>query len=73
MHVLVTRKERATYIFSAAMYSEPTKATLRVEGAAGARTAEVLGEDRAIRISDGVFTDEFAGDAVHIYRITEGR
>ena len=71
VHAMVKRKDGATYIFSAAMYCEETKATFRVKGLAGTRTAEALGEGRTIRVDNGLFTDAFAGNGVHLYRIAE--
>jgi hypothetical protein len=69
VHAMVKRKDGATYVFSVAMYCEETKAIFRVKGLTGTRTAEVLGEDRTVRIQNGTFTDAFAGNDVHVYRI----
>lgn len=71
VHAMVKRRDGATYIFSAAMYCEETKATFRVNGLRGNRTAEALGEDRTVRVQNGVFTDAFVGNGVHLYRIAE--
>jgi hypothetical protein len=71
VHAMVKRQGGATYVFSAAMYGEETKAAFRVQGLTGNRTAEVLGEDRQVRIQNGVFADAFAGHGVHLYRIAE--
>ena len=71
VHAMVKHKDGATYVFSAAMYCEETKATFRIKGLTGTRTAEVLGEDRTVRVQNGVFTDAFAGNGVHLYRIAE--
>ena len=35
------------------------------------RTAEAIGEDREVRVQNGMFTDAFAGNGVHLYRIAE--
>ncbi len=40
VHAMVKRKDGATYVFSAAMYCEEAKATFRVKGLTGTRTAE---------------------------------
>jgi hypothetical protein len=53
------------------MYCEETKATFRVKGLTGNRTAEAIGEDRKISVQNGVFADAFAGNGVHLYRIAE--
>ena len=71
VHAMVKRKDGATYVFSAAMYCEETKATFRVKGLAGTRAAEALGEGRTIRVDNGLFTDAFSGNGVHLYRISE--
>lgn len=69
VHAIVKHQDGATYVFSAAMYCEATEATFRVQGVTGNRIAEVLGEDRTVRVQNGVFTDAFAGNGVHLYRI----
>ena len=53
------------------MYCEKTQATFRVKGLTGTRTAEAIGEDRTVRVQNGLFTDAFAGNGVHLYRIAE--
>jgi len=70
VHILVKKKDGATYIFSAAMYSEKTQATFQIQGLRGSWVAEVLGEDRTVPVVDGQFTDTFEADDVHIYRIS---
>jgi hypothetical protein len=57
----------ADYIFSVAMRPGVTEATFRV---ADGRRAEVLGENRTIRIRNGKFTDSFSDYGVRLYRIT---
>ena len=71
VHAMVKRKGGAAYVFSAAMYGEPTKATFRLKDLAGTPAARVLGEDRTVPVAGGVFTDTFAGHGVHLYRIGE--
>ncbi len=73
VHALVKEKGGATYIFSAAMYSEETTVTFRVKGLRGTQVAEVIGEGRTIPVRDGVFSDTFPPDGVHLYRIAGGR
>ena len=53
------------------MYCEETQATFRLKGLTGNRTAEAIGEDRKLRVQNGTFTDAFAGNGVHLYRIAE--
>ncbi len=71
VHVLVKRHGGATYIFAVAMYEEETAATFQVSGLAGAKTVEVLDEDRTIAITDGKFNDNFKGNAVHLYKVLD--
>ena len=56
VHAMVKRKDGATYVFSAAMYCEATKATFRVKGLAGKADGRALGEGRTIRVNNGLFT-----------------
>ncbi len=71
VHAMVKRQGGATYVFSAGMYGEETQATFRVQDLTGNRTADVIGEDRQVRVQNGVFTDAFAGYGVHLYRIAQ--
>lgn len=67
--VLCKQYEGATYVFAVAMQGAPTTARFTVEGLTGTATAEVLGEDREITVTDGAFDDAFDGWGVHLYRI----
>jgi hypothetical protein len=69
VHAMVKHQDTATYVFSAAMYCEETQATFHVKGLTGSWAAEVLGEDRTVRVQNGTFNDAFAGNGVHLYRI----
>ncbi|MBI3923592.1 MAG: hypothetical protein HY318_19390 [Armatimonadetes bacterium] len=71
VHAMVKRKDGATYVFAVAMYQEATRATFRIAGLKGKRTAEVLGENRTVPVKNGLFTDAFEGNGVHLYKITE--
>ncbi len=56
-------------------YTEP--ATLEdvqftISGLSGEATVEVLDESRSLTATEGVFTDDFVKDAVHLYRISSG-
>ena len=84
---LIREKDGSIYIFTArvtepdpipeAKYQgvEPQSITvnLTVSGLAGNAMAQVVGEGRAILVRDGKFTDIFAKNAVHIYKITAPR
>jgi hypothetical protein len=66
---MVKRHAGATYIFAVAMRGGETTATVTLRGPPGARTVEVLGENRAVTMRKGVFTDSFGPWDVHLYRI----
>ncbi|HEV8244932.1 MAG TPA: hypothetical protein VGP93_04160 [Polyangiaceae bacterium] len=68
--VLLKRYGGDSYLFAVAMRGDPTTATFTLERLPAAATAEVLGESRTVPIVDGVFSDDFAGYAVHRYHIT---
>jgi hypothetical protein len=57
------------YIFAGSRENRATTATFSVSGLSNG-TATVVGEDRAIRISNGQFSDNFPdGNGIHIYEI----
>jgi len=58
----------ATYVFAVAMRNAPATARITVRGAQDTR-AQVLGEDRSVTVTNGVFEDEFEGYGVHLYQI----
>ena len=72
VHAMVKRKDGATYVFSVAMYQEATQAKFRLASLTGVVQAEVLGETRSIPVKDGVVSDKFEGNAVHLYRSVSG-
>jgi len=63
------RYKRDTYVFAIGMRNAPTTGSFRVRGAGPGATAEVIGEDRTIRLTDGKFRDDFEPYGVHLYRI----
>jgi hypothetical protein len=67
--LMVKRHEGATYLFTVRMEDTPATGRFAVKGLPARATAEVLGEDRTIRIVNGAFSDEFEGYAVHLYKI----
>jgi len=70
--VMVKRHKGAVYVFAVAMRPGKTKAVFSVRDLPrGARSVEVIGEDRRLRIGLGRFEDEFADYGVHLYRIGE--
>jgi len=71
----VTNVQSATPGCAYYNYTEP--ATLEdiqftISGLSGEATVEVLDESRSIVATDGVFTDDFDKDEVHLYRISSG-
>ena len=66
---MVKKHAGATYVFAVAMRGEATTATSTLQGLGNARIVEVLGENRAVTLRDGVFTDDFGPWDVHLYRI----
>jgi hypothetical protein len=69
VHALVKRHGGATYVFAAAMTQQPAKPTFTLAGLPAGTTVEVLDEGRTLPFHDGAFTDDFAGHAVHLYRL----
>ena len=69
---IMAKKHRgAVYIFAVGMRKGETTVTFTVSGLTGEKNVEVLGEDRSILSSDGVFKDRFEAWDVHLYRVTE--
>jgi hypothetical protein len=65
----VKRHQGALYLFAVALRDRPVQARFTLETVAPTLEAEVLGEDRSIRVADGTFTDTFHGWDVHLYRL----
>jgi len=64
---IAKRQGDSTWVFSAAMRDQGSKATFVVKDAKG--TVEVLGENRTIPLKDGRFEDDFKPFDVHLYRL----
>jgi hypothetical protein len=64
---IARRQGDSTWVFSAAMRDQATKATFALKGAKG--SVEVLGENRTIPLKDGKFEDVFKPFDVHLYRV----
>jgi len=56
------------YIFSAALHDEATTATFNVSDIESHATVEVLGEARTLFATNGLFSDAFSTNDVHIYK-----
>lgn len=67
--VMTKRHDGATYVFAVGMRNGAADGTFVVPGVPAAATAEVIGENRTLPVTDGRFTDSFAPYAVHLYRI----
>lgn len=65
----VKRSKDSLHLFAVGMRDGKTSATFSAKNLPGRRTVEVLGEDRTLTAENGVFTDQFAPWAVHLYRM----
>lgn len=67
--IMVKQDGNSTYVFAAAMRNRAVTATFACTPPLTATEAEVLGENRTVKLAGGVFTDTFAPYAVHLYRL----
>jgi len=66
---MARRSGRVTYVFAVGMRNGPARASFAPARARSDATAEVIGEDRTIPLTDGRFEDAFKPYEVHLYRI----
>jgi hypothetical protein len=66
---LAKRHAGSLHVFAVRMEPFAGRATFRIEGLPARATVTVVGEDRAVEARDGIFVDDFAPHAVHIYRM----
>ncbi len=66
---MVKETQDAIYLFAVDMKGKITQASFKIEDLETGH-AEVLGENRSLKIRDGRFTDRFDPWTVHLYRIT---
>ncbi len=66
---MVKKHKGATYLFAVRMEDQPAKATFQLKGISPAATAEVLGEQRTLRATNGRLADKFGPYEVHLYKI----
>ena len=66
---MVKRYDGKTYVFAVGMRPTTTTATFTLRDFTGSPSVEVVGESRVLPSSDGVFSDEFDGHAVHVFEI----
>lgn len=64
--IMAKNAGKENYIFAVAMRPGSTSATFEVSRG---KKAEVLGENRTIKVKNGTFTDEFSNYSVHLYKI----
>jgi len=64
--IMTKNHDGSDYIFAVAMRCGFTTATFEVSSGS---VAEVIGENRSIKISDGKFSDEFSPYGVHLYKV----
>jgi hypothetical protein len=57
------------YIFAAISRPGTADGTFTIAGLSGSGSADVLDENRSANVSDGRFSDSFASNAVHLYKI----
>ncbi len=67
--VMLKRYADATYLFAVAMRDDATSVELTFTCIPPGASAEVLGEDRSVALTDRTLADEFSGYEVHLYRI----
>ena len=65
--ILVKQLQDTLYVFAVAMRDGTTNAVFTIEGLQDGKVS-VIGEDREISISNGMFEDSFNGYEVHLYR-----
>lgn len=66
VHIMAKKQDKAHYLFAVAMRNHETFASYKVSSG---NEAEVIGENRKIKIVNGQFEDQFNGYGVHIYKI----
>jgi hypothetical protein len=66
---MVKQYSGSTYVFTVAVLNNPGSATFTLPNVTSG-TAQVLGENRKLTVSGGVFQDSFSGYGVHLYQIT---
>ena len=71
--IMVKRHAGFTYIYAVSMRKGTPTATFTLRDFTGTSTIEVVGENRTITATNGVFQDAFTNWGVHIYKVaTQG-
>jgi hypothetical protein len=66
---MVKANGTSIYVFSAIARAGTATASYTINGMTGNAVATVVGESRSVNITAGKFSDAFAANAVHIYKI----
>jgi hypothetical protein len=67
--IMVKRHNGFTYIYAVSMRKGMPTATFTLRDFSGTSTVEVVGENRTITATNGVFQDAFTNWGVHIYKV----
>jgi len=67
--VMVKASGAVLYVFAAIARDGTANASFTIAGMTGNASADVVGENRSVPITAGAFTDAFAANDVHVYRI----
>ncbi|MCC6441860.1 MAG: hypothetical protein IT210_00225 [Armatimonadetes bacterium] len=70
---MVKCHRNTTYLFTVGMRNAPATGSFKVKGLPRQAVAEVIGENRTLRLEKGRFKDSFRPYEVHLYRIRGGR
>lgn len=66
---MLKRFEGNTYLFGVSMRPGTTEATFALNNFSGTTTIEVVGENRSLTFTNGIFKDTFTDYEVHIYKV----
>lgn len=69
--VLVKHHEDTTYVFAVSLRNVSTEVRFEISGSRAFREAVRIGEEGAVPIEDGSFTDAFGGYGVRLYRLRQ--
>jgi hypothetical protein len=68
---MVKQKGKDIYLFTVEMENKPGHAKLKISGASAGMPVQVIGEDREIRLKEGMLEDNFKGYEVHLYKFSK--
>jgi hypothetical protein len=66
---MVKANGTSLYVFSAISRTGTATGSFTIQGLSGNGSATVIGENRTVNIASGKFTDSFAANDVHLYKI----